>query len=193
MLLMLIAIIVMLCNKEHRCSPPVTHPRNGLGGQKDPAPEWRSSQPDLSNHHNIPTGTTTTMWWQSRFQKIWSRKKALISENLVSKKKSRFRFLKAWSQKRKNQNNKKETRPSKQCKSLIWIVIFFLFYSYLLDGGKQRLIHWQWRPIPEERKKKENVWRRRISFFWRRRKTEKYLEKNSPKIIKDIEKSRFRS
>ena len=56
MLLMLIAIIVMLCNKEHRCSPPVTHPRNGLGGQKDPAPEWRSSQPDLSNHHNIPTG-----------------------------------------------------------------------------------------------------------------------------------------
>ena len=34
MLLMLIAIIVMLCNKEHRCSPPVTHPRNGLGGRR---------------------------------------------------------------------------------------------------------------------------------------------------------------
>ena len=35
MMLMLIAIIVMLCNKEHRCSPPVTHPRNGLGFDVD--------------------------------------------------------------------------------------------------------------------------------------------------------------
>ena len=32
------------------------------------------------------------------------------------------------------------TRPSKQCKSLIWILIFLcLFCSNLLNGGKQRL------------------------------------------------------
>ena len=35
------------------------------------------------------------------------------------RKKSRFWFWKIWSRKRKNQSNKKETRPSKQCKSLI--------------------------------------------------------------------------
>ena len=43
--------------------------------------------------------------------------------------------------------------------------------------------------IPEAKKKEENILIRRISFFWRR----KYLEKISSKIVKDIEKSRFRS
>ena len=34
---------------------PLTHPRNGLGGAGLlPPTEWRSSQPELSNHHNIP-------------------------------------------------------------------------------------------------------------------------------------------
>ena len=65
-----------------------------------------------------------------RFRKIWSRKKVSVSvlENLVSEKsfgfrkfglkKSRFWFWKTWSRKRKNQSNKKESRPSKQSKSL---------------------------------------------------------------------------
>ena len=55
-----------------------------------------------------------------------------VSENLVSEKKSRFWFWKIWSQKRKNQSNKKESRPSKQCKSLIWILIFVCFVPIYL-------------------------------------------------------------
>ena len=56
----------------------------------------------------------------------------LVLENLVSEKKSRFWFRRIWSKKsisfcfgklglgkEKNQNNKKKTRPSKQCKFLI--------------------------------------------------------------------------
>ena len=54
----------------------------------------------------------------SHFQIIWSRQKALVSENLVLKK-SQFWFWETWSRKRKNQNNEKETRPFKQCKALI--------------------------------------------------------------------------
>ena len=42
-----------------------------------------------------------------RFRKNWSRKKFP------------FWFWKTWSRKRKNQSNKKESRPSKQSKSLI--------------------------------------------------------------------------
>ena len=60
---------------------------------------------------------------------IW-RVSISVSENLVSEKslsfgkiflqkKSRFWSQKTWFRKRKNENNKKETRPSKQCKSLI--------------------------------------------------------------------------
>ena len=65
------------------------------------------------------------------FGKFGLEKKVSISENLVSEKKSisvsknlvsgkkSFGFGKLGLGKEKNQNNKKETRPSKQCKSLI--------------------------------------------------------------------------
>ena len=54
----------------------------------------------------------------------------------------------------------------------------FLFCSYLLDVGKQRLQHrhWHLRSIPEEKKEKGNIWR--TSFFWRKRKPEKEKEEN---------------
>ena len=58
-----------------------------------------------------------------RFLRIWSWKKVSVSENLVLDKKSRFWFWKTWSRKRKNQNNKKGSKPKKQCKSLVWIYI----------------------------------------------------------------------
>ena len=50
----------------------------------------------------------------------------------------------------------------------------------------------------KEEKKGGNIWRGRISFFPeekenREGKGGKYLEKISPKIVKDIEKSRFQS
>ena len=89
-----------------------------------------------------------------RFRRIWSRKKSLgfgFGEFGLGKK---FQLRKIWSRKKrlgfgfgklglgkeKKHNNKKETRPSKQCKS-----------------------------IPEEKKKRKNIGRRRISFLWRRR------------------------
>ena len=70
-----------------------------------------------------------------RFRKIWSRKKSLglgfgfgefglgkksrfRFRKILSRKKSWFWFWKTWSRKRKNQSNKKESRPSKQSKSL---------------------------------------------------------------------------
>ena len=55
------------------------------------------------------------LWKKFRFRKIWSRKKVLVlvSENLISEK--------------KKTNNNKDTRPSKQRKSLFWIMIFFCF------------------------------------------------------------------
>ena len=52
-------------------------------------------------------------------ENLVSEKKSIsVSKNLVSGKKS-FGFGKLGLGKEKNQNNKKETRPSKQCKSLI--------------------------------------------------------------------------
>ena len=42
-----------------------------------------------------------------------------VSKKFGLRKKSRSSFRKIWSRKRKNPNNMKETRPSKQCKSLI--------------------------------------------------------------------------
>ena len=94
-------------------------------------------------------------WWKQWWQWWWSEidisiskllcfetfanfLRVLVSENLVSEKslsfgkfclqkKSRFWSQKTWSRKRKNENNKKETRPSKQCESLIWILIFVCF------------------------------------------------------------------
>ena len=49
---------------------------------------------------------------------------------------SRLLFRKTWSQK-KNQDNKKETRPSKQWKFLIWILIFVCFVPvYLMEESK---------------------------------------------------------
>ena len=55
-----------------------------------------------------------------------------------------------------------------------------------------------WRRIRREEKKKENIRKMRISFFLdekknREEKGGKYLEKISPKIVKDIEKSWIRS
>ena len=52
--------------------------------------------------------------------------------------------------------------------------------------------------MPEEKKKEGNIWRRRIFFLeekkYREGKGWKYLEKISPKIVKDVEKSQlFRS
>ena len=52
-------------------------------------------------------------------ENLVSEKKSIsVSKNLVSGKKS-FGFGKLGLGKEKNQNNKKETRPSKQCKSFI--------------------------------------------------------------------------
>ena len=76
----------------------------------------------------------------------------------------------------------------------------FLFYSYLLDVGKQRLLCWRWRSIRRrrktEKKKEGNIRRRRISFYVKEKKNKegkggKYLEMICPKIIKSIEMSRF--
>ena len=51
---------------------------------------------------------------------------------------------------------------------------------YYVDGGKKRLLRWRWnwRSVPEEKKKRENIRRKKISFFWRRRKTEKEKKEN---------------
>ena len=42
------------------------------------------------------------------------------------------------------------------------------------------------------RRMKENIWRRRISFFWRKRKPEEKGENIWKRYLKDIEKSQFR-
>ena len=52
MLLMVIAIIVMLCNKEHRCSPPVTHPRNGLDFDVDADADSADTREDDADGHS---------------------------------------------------------------------------------------------------------------------------------------------
>ena len=53
MMLPLLAIIVMLCNKEHRCSPPVTHPRNGLGFDADAdSADAREDDVDAHSDHS---------------------------------------------------------------------------------------------------------------------------------------------
>ena len=42
------------------------------------------------------------------------------------------------------------------------------------------------------RRMRENIWRRRISFFWRKRKPEEKGENIWKRYLKDIEKSQFR-
>ena len=149
------------------------------------------------------------------FRKIWPRKKVSVSvsENLVSekrlgfgfgeiglrkksrfwkvwsKKKSPFLFRKTCSRKRKIKNNKRETRPSKQCKSLIRILIFFCFVPiYQMEENKDCNVDIDIDVLFRRRRK-----RRRIPFFWRKRKPEKEKEENIwRRFLKDIEKSRFR-
>ena len=118
------------------------------------------------------------------------------SENLVSKKSFDFgfRLQKTWSQKRKNQNDKKETRPSKQCKSYLNSNLFCFVPIYKMEQSKD--CYFNIDILFRRRKKRGKILGEGEYLFSgggenREGKGGKYLEKISPKSVKDIEKSRF--
>ena len=89
---------------------------------------------------------------KSRSQKIWSR---FWFRRIWSKKSISFCFGKLGLGKEKNQNNKKKTRPSKQCKFLIWILIFFVLFLPItyMEESKDCYV---------AKEKEETIWRRSL-------------------------------
>ena len=69
---------------------------------------------------------------------------------------------------------------------------FYFFVSIRWRKAKTATLAFSFlRTRKAEKKKEENVWRRRISFFLEEKKNREgkrwnYLEKNSPKIVKDV-------
>ena len=72
-------------------------------------------------------------FWKIEYRKKFQFRKVRSPKKILD---FGFRFQKTWSQKRKNQNDKKETRPSKQCKSHLYCNLFCFVPIYKMEESK---------------------------------------------------------